>query len=112
MAIRFNNSEPDSQLILSLLEEKVKDGGDILSLGDALNKRTELQLVVVVNWTSLNSKSCELMMDDSYIALYLTGPEIEKVMINLSLFYTELESIIGNQALSKALLKYNNTKIE
>jgi hypothetical protein len=110
MAVKFNSGDLES--IHSLLEEQVRDSGNILSLGAALNEHTKLQTVTVVNWTNLKSNSCTMMMDDSYIALYVTGPGIEKVMINLLKFHKELECIVGDRVLADALLKYNNTKIE
>ena len=90
----------------------MKNGKDVISLGIALHKRSELQLVTVVNWTTLESNTCDLSMKETFIALCVMGPRIKKVMINLSNFYKELESVIGGQVLNTALLKYNDDPIQ
>lgn len=112
MATIFENSDLNSELISSLLEEKVKAGDDVISLGVALHKRSKLQLVTVVSWTTFASNTRNLSMEESFIALYVMGPRIQKVMINLSNFYKELESVIGRQVLDIALLKYNDDPIQ
>lgn len=102
----------DSNLLYLLLEEKVKECDEEMSVGMALQKRFKFQLALVVNCKTFKSNTSELSMDESFIAVYRTGPGIEEVTINLLNFYKELENVAGKQMLDDALLKYNEDYIQ